>query len=180
MNSSSANEFTVRASGGIRFFTDPYATAGVKLGPGATAWSTVSDRNAKKNIGPLDGREILAKLGKVPVQTWNYRWESDDATPNLGPMAQDFKRAFFPGRDDKTITTLEFDGVELGAIAGLKQLDEEKELRLARLERENAAISERNAALESRVAALERLISRMTEAVGASQSGGSLAATARR
>ena len=28
-------------------------------------------------------------------------------------MAQDFKHAFYPGRDDKGISTLEFDGVEL-------------------------------------------------------------------
>jgi len=36
-------------------------------------------------------------------------------------MAQDFKAAFFPGRDDKVITTLEFDGVELAAIQGLNE-----------------------------------------------------------
>ena len=36
--------------------------------------------------------------------------------PNIGPMAQDFKAAFYPGRDDKGISTLEFDGVELAAI----------------------------------------------------------------
>jgi len=31
-------------------------------------------------------------------------------------MAQDFKAAFYPGRDHKSISTLEFDGVELAAI----------------------------------------------------------------
>ena len=36
-----------------------------------------------------------------------------------GAMAQDFKAAFYPGRDDKSISTLEFDGVELAAIQGL-------------------------------------------------------------
>ena len=36
-------------------------------------------------------------------------------------MAQDFKAAFYPGTDDKTITTLEADGVALAAIPGLNQ-----------------------------------------------------------
>jgi len=40
-------------------------------------------------------------------------------------MAQDFKAAFYPGRDNKCITTLEFDGVELAAIKGLNQKLEE-------------------------------------------------------
>jgi hypothetical protein len=34
-------------------------------------------------------------------------------------MAQDFKQTFYPGRDDKGITTLEFDRIELAAIKGL-------------------------------------------------------------
>jgi len=42
---------------------------------------------------------------------------------------------FFPGRDDKVITTLEFDGVELAAIQGLNQKLEEKDARIADLER---------------------------------------------
>jgi uncharacterized coiled-coil protein SlyX len=42
-------------------------------------------------------------------------------------MAQDFKHAFYPGRDDTTISTLEFDGVELAAIQGLNQKLAEKE-----------------------------------------------------
>jgi hypothetical protein len=73
----------------------------------------------------LDGLEVLEKLSAIPVQHWNYKWEPDDAVPHIGPMAQDFKSAFYPGRDDKSITTLEFDGVELAAIQGLNQKLEE-------------------------------------------------------
>jgi len=36
-------------------------------------------------------------------------------------MAQDSIHAFYPGRSDRSITTLEFDGVELAAIQGLNQ-----------------------------------------------------------
>lgn len=63
-------------------------------------------------------------------------------------MAQDFKGAFFPGRDDKVITTLEFDGVELAAIQGLNQrLTEE----LKRRDAENAELKQRLEALEKLV-----------------------------
>ena len=64
---------------------------------------------------------MLNKLAGMPVSQWNYNWEKDTDVPNIGPMAQDFKAAFYPGRDDKGISTLEFDGVELAAIQGLNQ-----------------------------------------------------------
>ena len=70
----------------------------------------------------------------------------DDDVPHLGPMAQDFKGAFFPGRDDKSITTLEFDGVELAAIQGLNEkLEEkirEKDARLRAMEQELSALKQ--------------------------------------
>ena len=37
-------------------------------------------------------------------------------------MTQDFKAPFYPAMDDKSITTLKFDGVELAAIQGLNQI----------------------------------------------------------
>jgi cell division protein FtsB len=68
-------------------------------------------------------------------------------------MAQAFKAAFYPGRDDKSITTLEFDGVELAAIQGL---NEKLEARTGQLEAENAELKQRLAALEARVKQLAR------------------------
>jgi trimeric autotransporter adhesin len=135
--STNANSVSMRASGGYRLFSG--AAAGVYLAPNGTSWATISDRNAKKNFAALNGEGVLNKLAGIPIQQWNYKWEADDATPNLGPMAQDFKAAFYPGRDDKSITTLEYDGVELAAIQGLNQKLEQKETEItelkARLER---------------------------------------------
>ena len=54
-------------------------------------------------------------------------------------MAQDFKHAFYPGRDDKGISTLEFDGVELAAIQGL---NEKVEVSIRKLEAENAELKQ--------------------------------------
>ena len=69
----------------------------------------------------MSGRAVLETLARVPVQQWHYNWEDASTAPHIGPMAQDFKAAFYPGRDDKTITTLEADGVALAAIQGLNQ-----------------------------------------------------------
>jgi hypothetical protein len=119
-----ADTFNVLASGGYYFYTG--SGAGLKLLAGQTAWSSISDRDVKKNIQPVDYQAVLDKLARVPIRQWNYKWEKDGDTLNMGPMAQDFKHAFYPGRDDKSINTLEFDGVELAAIQGLNQKLEEQ------------------------------------------------------
>jgi len=153
--STATNEASFRSTGGARFVTaidgTGTPTAGVTLAAGGAAWATISDQNAKKNFAPVNGGEVLTKLATVPVQQWNYKWEQDAATPNIGPMAQAFKAAFYPGRDDKSITTLEFDGVELAAIQGLnKKLETEAK-------QKDAKISE----LEKRLDELEQMVHTM-------------------
>jgi Chaperone of endosialidase len=128
--SSSSNQFTVRASGGARFFSNTNLTAGVSLAPNGTSWSVISDRNVKKDFAPVDSRGILEKLATLPVTQWHYQWEAASVTPHIGPMAQDFKAAFYPGSDDKSITTQEADGVALAAIQGLNQKLNEKNVEI--------------------------------------------------
>lgn len=135
-----ANQFNARAAGGVRFATTSAGTVGAQLAAGATSWSVLSDRTQKKDFAPVDGREVLRKLDGVPVQAWRYKWDEAGSTPHLGPIAQEFKAAFFPGRDDKSISTLEFDGVELAAIQGLHALVKEKDARITALEQRLADI----------------------------------------
>lgn len=136
-SSTMANQFRVRATGGAAFVTaidvNGNVTAGVHVLNGDTAWSSISDKNAKKNFQAIDGEAVLEKLAAIPVERWNYKWEADTDTPHMGPMAQDFKAAFYPGRDDKSISTLEFDGVELAAIQGLNQKLKEKDAEIRQL-----------------------------------------------
>ena len=139
-SSSVANQFNARAAGGVRFATTSAGTVGAQLAAGATAWSVLSDRTQKKDFAPVDGREVLRKLDEVPVQSWRYKWDEAGSTPHLGPIAQEFKAAFYPGRDDKSISTLEFDGVELAAIQGLHALVKEKDVRITALEQRLADI----------------------------------------
>src|SRR6266571_2486488 len=151
------NGFFVRCTSGSTFATaidstgEP--TSGVHLFAAADSWSSISDRNAKKNFSPVNAEAVLEKLAAMPVQSWNYKWESNTNTPHLGPMAQDFKAAFYPGRDDKSISTLEFDGVELAAIQGLNEKLEralkDKDLEIQQLKRS--------------VADLQKLVSQMPQ-----------------
>lgn len=139
-SSTAANQFSVRSAGGARIFSNSGATLGVQLGANATSWSALSDRDAKKDFAPVDGREVLRKLVEMPVQSWRYKWDEAGSTPHLGPIAQEFKAAFYPGRDDKSISTLEFDGVELAAIQGLHALVKEKDAKITALEQRLADI----------------------------------------
>jgi hypothetical protein len=137
-----ANSVTMRASGGYRLFSDSSSPpgSGVTLAAGGTAWAVISDRDVKKDFAPVDQRTILEKLAALPLTQWHYQWESPDVTPHIGPMAQDFKAAFYPGTDDKTITTQEADGVALAAIQGLNQKVDadakQKDAEIAELKRE--------------------------------------------
>ena len=149
--SSATNEFTVRATGGARIITAitiPSGTvsAGVKLTPGAGAWSSLSDRNAKENFTPVDPRAVLDKVAGLPLSTWNYKAQ-DKSVRHMGPMAQDFSQAFMLGDDDVSITTVDTDGVALAAIQGLNQVVHEKDAEIQ--------------ALKARLAALEKLVSEM-------------------
>lgn len=108
---------------------------------------TISDRNAKKDFAPVDSVDVLEKLAALPITRWHYRWEEESATPHIGPMAQDFKAAFYPGRDDKSISTQEADGVALAAIQGLNR----------KLEQQRAE----NAELKQELAELKKLVHRL-------------------
>ncbi len=137
--STNANSWTVRAPGGSRFLTtfDPGATVGVILAANATAWASLSDSNSKTDIEPVNAREVLKKVAAMPVTSWHYK--HDLKRRYIGPMAQDFHAAFgLGGDDDKTITTLDTDGVTLAAIQGLVEELQDRDTKIAGLEQQNA------------------------------------------
>jgi hypothetical protein len=70
-------------------------------------------------------------------------------------MAQDFKEAFYPGRDQTWITTLEFDGVALAAIKGLSEKIEKQK---TNLEGQLNRITSENAQLTKEVLALKAVV----------------------
>jgi hypothetical protein len=141
--------FTVRAHGGVRFYTASGTGTGVQLSSGGGSWSSLSDRAAKANVSPVDNRAILAQVAAIPVQTWNYKTQ-DPSIRHIGPMAQDFYAAFGVGEDDTHITTVDADGVALAAIQGLYQVVQERDAQVANLKSQVAT-------LEARVAAMEQV-----------------------
>ncbi len=155
--SQGTNSFTVYASGGVWFFSGANNSGvGVKLLPNSSAWTSISDRNVKKNIKPVDYQSVLDRLERIPIQQWNYNWEKDGDVPNIGPMAQDFKKAFYPGRDDKGISTLEFDGVELAAIQALNEKLKSKDAELEALKQRNDALAAQMEELRAMVKSLQK------------------------
>ena len=142
--SSAENEFNVYASGGTRVFSSSDGSTGVLLAPGAGSWTTVSDRNAKENVEPVDGRAVLEQLASIPISTWNYEAQ-DDSVRHMGPMAQDFHAAFGLGLGDTSIDTIDPDGVALAAIQGLHELVETQRAEIEQL-RERVATLEAGAA----------------------------------
>ena len=157
-SSTANNQFMARASGSYIFYTGT-GSGGAQLAAGATSWSAVSDRNAKKNFQPVDSVAVLDKLEAIPIEEWNYKWEKDTDVPNIGPMAQDFKHAFYPGRDDKGISTLEFDGVELAAIKGLNEKLNAKDAEIEVLKAKAAQVD----SLERRLNELEQTVQSLAE-----------------
>jgi len=143
--------FTARAPGGVRFLTGLDNAVGVTLTNGATSWESLSDRNAKAEPSPVDHRDVLRKVARMPVTSWQYK--HDAGRQYIGPMAQDFHAAFGLGHDEKHISTLDTDGVALSAVQGLiAELQERKDrsaaqdLRLRELEAELQSLRERLAA----------------------------------
>jgi hypothetical protein len=154
-----ANQLLARTTGGVVFVSaidgSGKSTAGVELPAGGEAWSTLSDRNAKANIKPVNGRDVLQCLANIPIGTWNYK-SQDESIRHIGPTAQDFHAAFGLGENERSISTIDPDGVALAAIQGLYEIVQDRDAEIECLE-------EQNAELEARLAAIEALIAQQVQ-----------------
>jgi hypothetical protein len=48
----------------------------------------LSDRNAKQDFEPVNGRDVLEKVAALSLSKWSFK--TDASTRHIGPMAQDF------------------------------------------------------------------------------------------
>ncbi len=156
LKSFAANQFLVRASGGVKFYTNSILTSGVQLAAGSGTWASLSDRTLKTRVVPLDDAAILDKVAALPVSEWSYT--SERGVRHVGPMAQDFYAAFGVGEDDRHITSIDEDGVALAAIKALHTENLRMHAENANLHADNANLHSENAALRDRLAALERKV----------------------
>ncbi|HYR06467.1 MAG TPA: tail fiber domain-containing protein [Longimicrobium sp.] len=164
------NEFAVRAAGGFRFRSNATLTNGCNIAAGGASITCASSMTLKENFGDVDGGDVLERMRRIPVNTWNYIDEGRQSR-HMGPFAEDFWREFGLGNEPLAIGHLDIDGVN---FAGIKALDArtlelqstvaDQARRIESLEADNQALREaqtaadaRNAELEARIARLEAL-----------------------
>jgi hypothetical protein len=123
----------------------------------ATEYDTVSDRNAKNHIKPIDSKAILERIDALPIASWDFK--TDPSRRHIGPMAQDFHAAFgLDGDDDKHINLTDISGVSLAAI---QELSREMKLKDEEIEQlKDQLIAQKNTIVELKSMA-ESFLSRM-------------------
>jgi hypothetical protein len=151
------NQFVVRGCGGIKMYTSQNLSAGVEVAAGSGSWSSISDRNRKENFLFLDGEDVLARLRRVPVSTWNYR-SQERSIRHMGPMAQDFYAAFGLGESNLLISSVDIDGVNMAAAQALADRTDAQQQRIEALEAQNAAQARELAEMRARMERLEALV----------------------
>ena len=77
--------------------------------------------------------EFLARVKELPIGYWTYGWEEPEIR-HLGPMAQDFWKAFGLGTTDRRISLIDGQGVLIASIQALLDRVEELERQVAELE----------------------------------------------
>jgi hypothetical protein len=159
-NSTADNQFMVRASGGVIFYTNAGQTTGVSLAAGSGSWSSVSDKNKKENFKKEDPESVLNMLRILDVYSWNYKSQAASIR-HVGPFAQDFYSLFKFGESDTTITTVDVDGINLLAIQALTKKTEElkrkaEEIEILKAHVERLEQEKKN--IENRVESMERKI----------------------
>jgi hypothetical protein len=149
------NQLTTRFAGGYQFFTNSGLTKGVSLAAGGTSWGTISDSTKKERFLPINGPDLLRKIGGMKLTTWNYKGQRDRR--HYGPMAQEFFALF--GHDalgdigcDTLLTTQDVEGLTLSAVQALVRENEQlraETLYLASQLRESRAEMRRIVSLQS-------------------------------
>jgi hypothetical protein len=95
----------------------------------------VSTKIAKENVESLNLNSILERLSVLDVTQWNYIKDADDIK-HIGPMAEDFHKAFALNGQDSTdrIAFSDSIGVALAAIKALIDKNKALEEKLENLE----------------------------------------------
>jgi trimeric autotransporter adhesin len=157
-SSSADNQFLVRAAGGTLFYSNAALTTGVSLPAGGGSWASVSDKNKKEHFRSENADAILRKIALMNITSWNYKTQAPSIR-HIGPMAQDFYKAFGFGESDTTITTVDMDGISLIAIQALAQKTAElktKAEEVERLKSKVAKLEQEKKILEKRISGIEQ------------------------
>ncbi len=123
------SRLSMASDGSTTLTSNSGGSAGVTLPAGGGSWNNLSDRNMKANFAAVDARAILRGVLSLPISTWNYK-SQDASVRHIGPMAQDFFSTFKVGEGDKTISTIDPDGVAFAAIQGLHEELKDRDVKI--------------------------------------------------
>jgi hypothetical protein len=142
------NEFAARATGGFRFRTNLTGTTGCNLPAGSGVFSCTSSRFTKQNFIMASGEDVLSKLRRIPVSSWNYISEGQQVR-HIGPMAEDFYDAFRLGTGNTSIGVQDLDGVSLAAVKALDERTRQLDERTEELRKKSVEVDQMRAELDS-------------------------------
>ena len=168
------NSFIARFDGGYQIYSDDNLASGVLLPHGAGSWASVSDSTKKENLKLVDGEEVLNKISKFNLRSWNYIGQDPTQFRHYGPMAQEFYAAF--GNDgigtvgnDTTIASADFDGINLIAIQALEKRSMEQlssildlESRIIELEKQNQNLAKLNSEYRNNIEQIKNVLHEFT------------------
>ncbi len=150
------NKLSMKSDGSTELTSNSSGTSGVSLAAGSGTWNSLSDRNMKANFAAVNTREILRGVLKLPISTWNYKTQAATVR-HIGPMAQDFFATFKVGEGDRTIATIDPDGVALAAIQGLNEELKDRDVKIAEQQRQLDQLGRQVAEQQALMDALRKL-----------------------
>ena len=121
-----------------------------------------SSRFIKKEIEPVEPDDVLAKLLRLDIYTWQYI--TDDNITHIGPMAEDFGDLFNLGADNQHIAPGDMGGIAFAAIKALHVTLTKKEERISTLESENETLKKLNIEFSERLTRLESIVESIGDA----------------
>ena len=95
-----------------------------------------SDRDIKEDFAQVDRASVLEKLAGLGIEEWSYTRDRGAGVRHVGPMAQDFKRAFGLGASDRHIHAVDAHGVTIAALQAMYDRIVSLEAEVASLRRE--------------------------------------------
>jgi hypothetical protein len=116
---------------------------------GLVGFTANSDRNRQENFRLVQGEDVLHKIRRLKVLSWNFIGQDPRQFRHYGPAAQEFFNAF--GNDGigtigtpTTITSTDIEGILMVAVQALERRNEDRD--------------EQIEALKARLEVLERMV----------------------
>ena len=111
------------------------------------AWTNNSSIHFKEDFSTLDKKQILDKISSLTISRWRYKGTANEY--HIGPVAEEFYKAFSVGTDDQHLSTIDPSGI---ALAGIQELYDRAKEQQAIIEKQQKQIDD----LLKRIEVLEK------------------------